>query len=65
MITTVIADGKKEYDFIAVSYTHLECLTACKKALDTGGTATAVVNGANEEANALFRQGKPVQHRGL
>lgn len=45
-------------DIFEPDYKTFECLTACKKALDTGGTATAVVNGANEEANALFRQGK-------
>lgn len=44
--------------FFEPDYKTFECLTACKKALDIGGTATAVVNGANEEANALFRQGK-------
>lgn len=44
--------------FFEPDYKAFECLTACKKALDIGGTATAVVNGANEEANALFRQGK-------
>ena len=44
--------------FFEPDYKTFECLTACKKALDTGGTATAVVNGANEQANALFRQGK-------
>lgn len=44
--------------FFEPDYTTFECLAACKKALEIGGTATAVVNGANEEANALFRQGK-------
>lgn len=44
--------------FFEPDYKTFECLTACKKALDIGGTATAVVNGANEEANALFRRGK-------
>lgn len=34
------------------------CLAACKKAFAMGGAATAIANGANEEANALFRQGK-------
>lgn len=34
------------------------CMRACRKAVSMGGTAPAVVNGANEEANALFRQGK-------
>ena len=48
----------KRIDKMHFLYKTFECLTACKKALDTGGTATAVVNGANEEANALFRQGK-------
>lgn len=44
--------------FFEPDYTTFESLAACKKALEIGGTATAVVNGANEEANALFRQGK-------
>lgn len=44
--------------FFEPDYNTFECLTACKKALAVGGTATAIVNGANEEANALFRQGK-------
>lgn len=44
--------------FFEPDYTTFGCLAACKKALEIGGTATAVVNGANEEANALFRQGK-------
>ena len=35
-----------------------QCLRACKKAFAMGGAATAIANGANEEANALFRQGK-------
>ena len=34
------------------------CLRACKKAFAMGGAATAIANGANEEANALFRQGR-------
>lgn len=44
--------------FFEPDYKTFECLTACKKALEIGGTATAIVNGANEEANALFRNGK-------
>lgn len=44
--------------FFEPDYDTFECLTACKKALAIGGTATAIINGANEEANALFRQGK-------
>lgn len=35
-----------------------KCLGACKKALAIGGAATAIANGANEEANMLFRNGK-------
>lgn len=35
-----------------------KCLGACKKALGMGGAATAIANGANEEANMLFRNGK-------
>lgn len=35
-----------------------KCLNACKKALSMGGAATAIANGANEEANMLFRQGR-------
>lgn len=31
-----------------------ECLRACKRAMAMGGTATAVANGANEEAVRLF-----------
>lgn len=38
--------------------TTFRCLAACKKAFTMGGAATAIANGANEEANALFRRGK-------
>ncbi len=34
------------------------CIKYCKEALTRGGTATAIANSANEEANKLFRQGK-------
>ncbi len=34
------------------------CIKYCKSALNRGGTATAVANSANEEANKLFREGK-------
>ena len=43
--------------FFEPDYNTFECLRACKKALDMGGVATAVANGANEEANRLFREG--------
>ena len=44
--------------FFEPDYETFECLRACKKAFEMGGAATAIANGANEEANALFRQGK-------
>lgn len=44
--------------FFEPDYNTFKCLGACKKALVMGGVATAVANGANEEANMLFRQGK-------
>ncbi|MBQ2944672.1 MAG: 1-deoxy-D-xylulose-5-phosphate reductoisomerase [Ruminococcus sp.] len=39
-------------------YETFECLTACKAALNKGGTSPAIANGANEAANLLFRQAK-------
>lgn len=44
--------------FFEPDYDTFKCLNACKKALSMGGTATVIANGANEEANMLFRQGK-------
>ena len=44
--------------FFEPDYETFACLTACKRALRMGGVATAIANGANEEANMLFRQGK-------
>lgn len=44
--------------FFEPEYNTFKCLEACKKALSMGGAATAIANGANEEANMLFRQGK-------
>ena len=44
--------------FFEPDYDTFQCLRACKKAFAMGGAATAIANGANEEANALFRQGK-------
>lgn len=44
--------------FFAPDYETFTCLRACKKAFAMGGAATAIANGANEEANLLFRQGK-------
>lgn len=44
--------------FAQPDYDTFECLKACKKALRKGGTSPAIANGANEVANALFREGK-------
>ena len=44
--------------FFEPDYETFKCLRACKKALKMGGAATAIANGANEEANMLFRNGK-------
>ena len=34
------------------------CLALCRAAIQRGGTAPAIANGANEAANALFRAGR-------
>ena len=44
--------------FFEPDYNTFKCLNACKKALAIGGASTAIANGANEEANMLFRNGK-------
>ena len=44
--------------FFEPDYENFKCLNACKTALKMGGAATAIANGANEEANMLFRNGK-------
>ncbi len=44
--------------FFEPDYKTFKCLNACKTALSMGGAATAIANGANEEANMLFRNGK-------
>lgn len=44
--------------FFEPDYNTFKCLLACKKAIDAGGVATAIANGANEVANMLFRDGK-------
>lgn len=44
--------------FFEPDYDTFKCLRACKKALSLGGVVTAIANGANEEANRLFREGK-------
>jgi 1-deoxy-D-xylulose-5-phosphate reductoisomerase len=44
--------------FFEPDYKTFKCLRACKKAIDRGGLCAAAANGANEVANALFREGK-------
>ncbi len=44
--------------FYSADDTTFRCLSACKKAMKKGGLYPAVANGANEVANALFRDGK-------
>lgn len=44
--------------FYKPDYDTFSCLTACKKAIEIGKTAPAIVNGANEVANKMFRDGK-------
>ena len=44
--------------FFEPDYKTFKCLNACKTALKMGGAATAIANGANEEANMLFRNGR-------
>ncbi len=46
------------FTFDKPDYETFECLSACKLALDKGGTSPAIANGANEVANLMFRQGK-------
>ena len=44
--------------FYEPDYETFRCLQACKKAIETGGTAPVLVNGANEAAVAMFLNGK-------
>jgi len=44
--------------FEAVDHTTFPAIELCKTAFRRGGLACAALNGANEQANALFRQGK-------
>ncbi|MGN0454466.1 MAG: 1-deoxy-D-xylulose-5-phosphate reductoisomerase [Ruminococcus sp.] len=44
--------------FSKPDYDTFKCMSLCKKALKIGGTAPAIVNGANETANRLFREDK-------
>lgn len=44
--------------FYEPDYETFECITAAKNALARGGLAPCIINGANEQAVALFLQGK-------
>ena len=44
--------------FYEPDYETFRCLKACKRAMALGGTATAIANGANEEAVRLFLDGR-------
>ena len=44
--------------FFEPDYETFKCLRACKAAIDRGGLCAAAANGANEEANRLFRERK-------
>ncbi len=44
--------------FFEPDYETFKCLNACKLAIDRGGLCAAAANGANEVANALFRERK-------
>lgn len=44
--------------FFEPDYDTFKCLRACKRSIELGGTAPALVNGANETAVKLFLDGK-------
>lgn len=44
--------------FYKPDYDTFKCLKACKEAIEIGGSAPAIANGANEVANQMFRDGK-------
>lgn len=44
--------------FYKPDYATFKCLSACKQAIEIGGTAPAIANGANEEAVRLFLEKK-------
>ena len=53
-------DWKKlsQMTFYSADDETFRCLSACKRAMQKGGLYPAVANGANEVANALFREGR-------
>lgn len=44
--------------FFEPDYDTFRCINICREAIDCGGLYPAAVNGANEQANLLFRNGK-------
>ena len=44
--------------FFEPDYDTFRCINICREAIDRGGLYPAAVNGANEQANLLFRNGK-------
>lgn len=44
--------------FFEPDYKAFPCLDLCRQAINKGGLYPAIANGANEEANRLFREGK-------
>ncbi|MCI6652804.1 MAG: 1-deoxy-D-xylulose-5-phosphate reductoisomerase [Ruminococcus sp.] len=44
--------------FCKPDYKTFKCLKSCKEAINMGGNAPAIANGANEVANKFFRDGK-------
>lgn len=44
--------------FFEPDYDTFRCINICREAIDRGGLYPAAVNGANEQANYLFRNGK-------
>ena len=44
--------------FAKPDYDTFDCLTICKEAIRRGGLYPAAANSANEQANAMFRQGR-------
>lgn len=44
--------------FFKPDYETFKCIDICREAIEKGGLYPAAANGANEQANLLFRQGK-------
>ena len=44
--------------FFEPDYKTFECIDICREAIEKGGLYPCIVNGANESANKIFREGK-------